>query len=261
MQSLKILIVEDDLLLSEQLAERLLGFGYTITDQAANSDEALLAFRKRLPDLVMMDVDLAGSTLDGIDLAREFNTIAKVPIVFLTGMGGMDTVERAKAVQPAYYLIKPCNSLQLQAALDIALNNFMNDQEAILEHSLQFHPPSTCSLYSSDDFFFAKTDSKFVRIEIADLVYVKAESPGNYVRIVTATHNFLQSLGLKSFIEQVQHPSLIRINRSYIINQRKITAFDKGRVFVQIGNEQIEIPIGSSYRKDFPGLFPKLKSE
>ena len=68
MSVLKILIVEDDLLLAENLSEELLDFGYTITDIASNSDDGLRAFRKRLPDLILMDIHLEGSSLETIRL-------------------------------------------------------------------------------------------------------------------------------------------------------------------------------------------------
>lgn len=261
MQALKILIVEDDLILAEQLADQLLSFGYSITDISSNSKDALLAFRKRLPDLVVMDINLEGSLQDGIEVAEAFNTITKVPIIFLTGLGGQETIKRAKLVKPAYYLIKPCNATQLQVALDFALSNFIHQQPAQIEHSLQFQTAPSCVLYSVQNFFFAKKGTKYVRVEVVDIIYVKGESPGNNVRIVTERDTLFLSTGLKSFSEQVQHSSLIRINRSYVVNINKIIAFDGGRVFVTVNGQQHEIPVGSTFRNDIPKIFPRLKSD
>jgi len=120
---------------------------------------------------------------------------------------------------------------------------------------------SNSERHATNDFFFTKIDSKFIRIDISELVYVKAESPGNYVRIVTDTKSVLQSLGLKSFMDQIHHKSLIRINRSYIININKIISFDKGRVFIQAGESKQEIPIGITYRERFQKLFLKLRAD
>jgi len=121
MSALKIFIVEDDLLLAEELQEQLLEFGYTITDVVANSQDALLAFRRRLPDLVLCDIHLKNSKLDGIELAAAFRQIATIPLIFLTAYGDEQTLTRAKATNPAYYLIKPCNATQLQVAIDFAV--------------------------------------------------------------------------------------------------------------------------------------------
>jgi DNA-binding LytR/AlgR family response regulator len=262
MEALKILIVEDEIFVAERIANDLVDFGYTITDNVSNSNDALKAFRKRLPDLVLMDINLKGSELDGIQLAHEYNQIAQVPIIFLTGIGGKETVERAKEVNPAYYLVKPYNSTQLQIALDFAISNFVNQQQAQVEHSLQFHTPPPCVFYSAKDSFFTKIEKKLFRIDIADLIYVKGESPGSYIRIVTEQQGkLIQSLGLKSFTEQVQHNSLLRINRSYVVNIHKIVAFDKARVFVEVNGQQKEIPIGTTYRKKFEEMFLILKSE
>lgn len=261
MQTLKILLVEDELLIAEELAAQLVSFGYAITDHVTNSDDALSAFKKRIPDLVLLDIQLRGSKLDGIELAKEINSIEKIPIIFLTGISDIETSERAKVVDPAYYLIKPCNPLQLRTALDYALYNFTYRKRARIEDSLKFNFPPQCALYSTKDYFFARVNSKFVRVEIADIIYVKAESPGNYVRIVTEVDSFLQSLGLKDFSMQVPHTSLIRVSRSYLVNMNKIIAFDKGRVFVQVKDSQIEISIGSSFKSDFSNNFPKLRSK
>jgi DNA-binding LytR/AlgR family response regulator len=261
MQDLKILIVEDDILLAEGIAEDLREFGYSITDIAHNSRDALKAFRKRLPDLVLMDIHLEESEIDGIELARIFNNILKVPIIFLTAIGGQETVKRAKQVKPSYYLIKPCNKRQLLVAIDFAISNFTQQNEAKIEHSLRFQIAPSCVLYSTQNFFFVKKGIKYVRVEIANIIYVKSESPGSNVRIITENDSLFLSVGLKSFLKQTPHPSLVRLNRSYVVNLNKIIAFDTGRVFVNIKEEQLEIPIGGSYREQIQHLFPRLKAD
>lgn len=261
MQALKILVVEDEIFVADRIADDLVEFGYTITDISNNSDDALKAFRKRLPDLVLMDINLEGSEMDGIELAEAFNKIEKIPIIFLTGIGGTETVERAKQVNPAYYLVKPCNTMQLQIALDFAISNFTDNQQAEVGHSLQFHTPPSCVLYSTKNFFFVKKGTKYVRVEVADIIYVKGESPGNNVRIVTEHDSLFLSAGLKSFLKQTPHQSLVRLNRSYVVNINKIVAFDAGRVYVNVKGEQVEIPVGATYRDDIQGMFPKLKSD
>lgn len=259
MHTLKILIVEDDLILAAELEEQLLEFGYTITDTVANSREALLAFRRRLPDLVLCDIHLQGSELDGIQLAGLLREIEVVPLVFLTAFGDEQTVDRAKEVRPDYYLIKPCNPNQLLVAIDFALSNYTNQKQADPRHSLQFHSLSPCAFYSTQNFFFVKNGYRYVRVEIADIAYV--EAMGANVKIVTDQLSVVLTANLSSFSNQVSDRSLVRVHRSYLININKVRSFDAGRVFIPYQGVLNEIPIGKTYREGFQNRIPRLKSD
>jgi len=261
MAPLKILVIEDDLILAEELGEQLVEFGYLVTDIVSNSYEAIKAFKKRLPDLVVCDIQLKGSKIDGIDLALELKKLARTPLIFLTAFGDNKTTERAKAVNPAYYLIKPCNSTQLQIAIEFALSNFSQNLKADFEHSLKSTPLPICQLYSKEDYFFVRNNLTFQKVEISEILYVKGESPGNNIRILTENESFFHSAGLKSFSKQVSHKSLVRIHRSYLININKVVAFDSGRVFVMQKGEKINLPIGITYREKFQDFFLKLRSD
>ena len=82
MSLIKILIVEDDLLVAENLKDRLVDLGYLISGQADNLPDALRAFKKMLPDVVLLDIDLGKNKADGIKIAHEFNKIHVVPIIY-----------------------------------------------------------------------------------------------------------------------------------------------------------------------------------
>jgi len=259
MPGLKILIIEDDLMMGQGLEEQLLDFGYAITDNVANSQDALLAFRRRLPDLVICDIELKKSKLDGIELAAAFNKIEKVPIIFLTSFGDTETVDRAKRVNPAYYLIKPCTSLQLQVAIDFALENFMTKNTAEIIHSLKTQKAPPCLLYSSSNFFFVKDKNKYVRVEIADIVLVEALSYN--VKIITDDYSVVLTANLSSFSKQVENKSLVRVHRSHIININKLVSFDAGRAFLRYKNGLKEVSIGGTYREAFQKTLPRLTSD
>lgn len=259
MNTLKILIVEDDLVLAEQLREELAELGYVITDVVSNSEYAERAFRRQLPDLLLCDIELKGSKLDGIGLVDRLNKIVRIPVIFLTAFADEATTNRAKSLKPAYYLIKPHNPLQLQIAIDFALENYTNNEIADPHHSLGFHQPPSCLLYSSNDFFFVKDGYKYVRVNIADIIYV--EAMGSTVRIVTAVNNLVFSTNLSSFLRQVSHQSLIRIHRSYLVNSHKIISFERGRAYLRKNKETIEVPVGQTYRDDLHQRFPRLLAD
>ena len=256
---LKILIIEDDHTLAQDLQEQLLDFGYTIIDTVANGHDALQAFRRRLPDLVLCDIELKDSEQDGIQLAEAFRDMAKVPLIYLTAFADEDTVKRAKATDPAYYLVKPCNKTQLRVAIDLAIDNFINQKEADPQHSLQFQTLPSCALYAAQDFFFVRQGYRHIRVEVADIRWV--EAMGSAVKIVTDDKNIAFSVKLKSFLEQVSHPDIQRTSRSWAVNVRHVIGYHRGQVMVRYKEGKKEIPLKGEYRDDFLGGLPGLRAD
>lgn len=80
---------------------------------------------KNTPDLLLLDITLRGKE-DGIHLAACINENQKIPFVFLTSHSDTTTptVERAKSVNPAGYLVKPFEENDVDVAIEIALSNW-----------------------------------------------------------------------------------------------------------------------------------------
>jgi len=259
MNLLKILIVEDDITISMDLEEQLVEYGYLITATTRNSDKAILEFKRQLPDLVFLDINLKGSKLDGIEIAEALNTIHQVPIIFLTSYSDDTTRERVKKVNPAYYLIKPCSSAQLKVSIGFALANFSQKVIPSIDHSLQSNPAPANFLKGDKDHFFVKHVKQYIRINIDDILWVKAD--GSAVEIVTEKEKIVSYAGMKGFMKQIASPKLVRVHRSYIVNLSKVTAFDDITLYISYNNEQAEIPVGKTYRQMVFSFFRQLRSE
>lgn len=254
--ALKILIVEDNRTTARDLEEELLEMGYSITDSVANSDAALLAFRKRIPDLVLMDIELEGSPLDGIETAEQLNTMTKVPIIYLTAFTDMATWERAKKTDPSYYLIKPWNKTQLEVAFDFAIHNFIYKEEAETKHSLVAHEPKKEILIPHKNYFFAKaSDNKYVKVTVDELLYIKGAKESS--EILTTKGRFILSANLKSFFAQFPHPQLMRVHRSFIVNLSKVEALQDRHLFL----ESKAVPVGPSYLEAVYKALNRLRSD
>jgi DNA-binding NarL/FixJ family response regulator len=119
----RILIVEDELIVAENIGAILEGEGYEVCGIAMSADEALVLFEEKNPHLVLCDIFIKGSR-NGIALAAELRKRTDVPFIFLTAYADRDTVKQASATQPAAYLIKPFAEKQLIAAVDTALLTF-----------------------------------------------------------------------------------------------------------------------------------------
>ncbi len=116
----RILVVEDEALISEDLRSRLARFGYEVAGTAATGEDALRLAETTKPDLVMMDIVLKGP-MDGIETAGHIRNRFGTPIIFLTAWADTDILARAKTVMPYGYLVKPIEDRELKATVEIAI--------------------------------------------------------------------------------------------------------------------------------------------
>lgn len=115
----RILVVEDEAIVAEALARRLRADGWTVVGTPGTGRQALALCSTRDPDVVLMDIRLRGG-VDGIEVASEIRGLDSPAVVFLTAHSDPATIERAKEVGPAGYLLKPFSDAQLRVTLETA---------------------------------------------------------------------------------------------------------------------------------------------
>ena len=120
MNNENILIVEDEKIIALDLQRRLERFGYSVIGMAADGPEAINIARERSPDIILMDIMLAGG-MDGIEAAKQIRAQLGIPVIFLTAYTDEKTLERAKEVEPFGYILKPFKERELYTTIDIAL--------------------------------------------------------------------------------------------------------------------------------------------
>lgn len=123
MTEVRVLIVEDEPLIAENIALCLNNNDFMVSGIAYDNEEARKQLIQNTPDAVLMDINL-GSEEDGIDLARFINKNYKIPFLFLTSYADKITLDRAKQVEPSAYIVKPFLEKALLASLEIAISNF-----------------------------------------------------------------------------------------------------------------------------------------
>jgi len=122
----RILIVEDEQITAEDLAEVLKDLGYQVSAVVASGDEAIREAENNRPDLVLMDIRIKGD-LDGAETARILRERFDVPVVYLTAHADRDTLERAKHSRPLGYIVKPFHEAELHASVEMALYKHWHD--------------------------------------------------------------------------------------------------------------------------------------
>jgi|GEM_PF-915261 len=120
MTAARVLIVEDELIVSREIAGRLTSAGHEVVAQVASGREAVLTCEETQPDLVLMDIVLQGD-LDGIQAADQIRSRFHTPIVYLTAHSDETVFERAKITAPFAYLTKPVSRNDLLHAVEMAV--------------------------------------------------------------------------------------------------------------------------------------------
>jgi len=124
----RILIVEDERLVAQDLQRRLHRLGFTVCAIAASGPEAIAHAIQIQPDLILMDIVLHGP-MDGIEAAAQIRAHAAIPIIYLTAHADDATRQRAKATEPFGYLLKPFDTRVLQTTIEMALYKHAMEQE------------------------------------------------------------------------------------------------------------------------------------
>ena len=128
MNSEKIMVVEDEWVVADQLCRDLKDLGYTVCSTASTGDEAIRKVEADRPDLILMDIVLKGK-MDGIEAADRINSQFNIPVLYLTAYTNQEYIERAKQTNPFGYLVKPYNQKELYATIEMALHRHRVDKE------------------------------------------------------------------------------------------------------------------------------------
>jgi len=133
MKQSKILIVEDEVFIAEDLKDSLESFGYKVCDICHDGQSALKAIHRFRPDLILLDINIKGSQ-DGIQLASFINDQFAIPFIYLTSYASQEYLSRAKNTRPRGYLLKPFRERDVMTAIEVSL---FNHQEDVKKKSLQ----------------------------------------------------------------------------------------------------------------------------
>jgi len=120
MSQASIMVVEDEYIVANDLKNQLEELGYRVTSLRGSGEEALQAAEGERPDLVLMDIMLDGA-MDGVQAAQLLRQRSGVPVIFLTAYADGEVVERAKRTEPYGYLLKPFDTRELGASIEMAL--------------------------------------------------------------------------------------------------------------------------------------------
>lgn len=130
MSNIRILIIEDEAIIAQDIESQIEELGYDSAGIIHNGDKAVDYLSFHTPDLVLCDINIKG-TLDGIDVANAVRAKKKIPFVFLTSMTDRGTIEKAKSALPYGYIVKPFDKRDLLTNIEMALFKFSQEIDVL----------------------------------------------------------------------------------------------------------------------------------
>jgi DNA-binding LytR/AlgR family response regulator len=275
MTTLKIGVVEDELIIARTILGTLDELGYGYCGPAINYTEAMEMLDRDKPDLLLLDIQLSGKK-DGIDVARRLNEQYHLPFIFLTANSDGETIERAKAVKPPAYIVKPFTKEELFAAIEIAFSNFSGNGGsgsnsggngggagrgsnnggnggansngsggASSSAGRGGNDPKHQGAYRTRDYMFVRDGYVFRKIAFSELLYL--ESDANYVALhLLSQKKIMVRSTLNDFVTQLDLSTFVRVHRSYSVNIHLIDDISP----VEVSMNGVKVPVGKSYRED-----------
>jgi len=234
---IKVLIVEDEMIIAANTSLQLTNLGYEVSGIVSRGEEALIHIEENLPDIILLDIQLKGE-LDGIETAHQMQKHFDIPIIYLTSNVDDANFERAKKTNPYAFISKPFKKLDLQHAIELTANRIIENEIKVAEE-LASEPSFVLS-----DRIFVRHNDRIVKIIIADILYIEADR--NYCRIHSKGKIFLLVVTLKDIEKKLPKEYFIRVHRSYIINLLQIDEVAAKHLVIS----RKAIPLSKSLRAD-----------
>ncbi|WP_207494852.1 LytR/AlgR family response regulator transcription factor [Aridibaculum aurantiacum] len=224
---IKVLVVEDEAIIAENLRYSLDDLGFDVVATCYTYQEAVESIHRSAVDLLLLDINLQDSNKEhnGLALAKYARETIKKPFIFLTAYNDRQTIDDAIVLQPNGYLVKPVNSATLFATIQLALERYRT-QSAM---------DGNAKANDAPDYFFVKVGSRTTKVLWDDVYYIEAGK--NYVKLRSkSTRLDYPVRGSLSYVVEQLMPAgkrndFIKINRSIILNRNYITGYDANYVY------------------------------
>lgn len=229
MTGLRILLVEDNKIIGQNIKKILEFVGYDVIGPIRSGEEALKTVEQEHYDLAVLDIELEGR-LSGLEVAENLAIKSNAPIIFITGILDQSVREKAVAIGARFFINKPFNERNLVNAIDMTLDAASESSKA--------KPVET-------EHVFVKVNKRYIKVAINEIDFL--ESSGHYTIIYKGKEQISSSHSISDFLSKYHLPSFIKVHRSFAVNIHRVTDFDDTHIYFS----QKMVPISQSLRKDF----------
>ena len=221
MENLRLLIIEDEVLIAEDLKDSVCSFGVKHIDMAHSEQTALKKIASFKPDIVFLDIRLDNAN-SGLKIAEDVLIKSKTPFVFITSHSDISMVKEIIKTKPDGYITKPFKLSDLYATLSIVVNKVLNHQKSvIIQDGYNKH-----------------------LILVSNVEYIISD--GNYIDVFCSDKKMTARMSLDNIMKIIDDVRFLRVSKSCIVNTSKVTSFDAKELII---NNQ-KIPISKVYCSD-----------
>jgi len=217
LEHIKILIVEDEVLIAEDLKDILKTFGLKKIEMVHDKTSALENLRLNKPDIAILDIRME-KELDGLEIGEFIQNNYKQPFIFITAHSDIEMIKKIIKTKPVGYITKPFKKSDLFANINLAIEQLTTNNKLFIKDGYSTHV-----------------------ININEIVYI--ESEGNYINIFTSGKKYLSRQNMESVLLDLDSNDFLKIHRSYIINLNKVKKYSSKEVIIN----EITLPISKTF--------------
>jgi DNA-binding LytR/AlgR family response regulator len=230
---MRILILEDEVILAQSLYQLLHLLDYQPYEPVDNPDDAIAMIESVAPDLIILDLNLKHNR-SALEVAAYLDEHRlNIPFLVLSAYSDAQTIASVKKYRPSAYLVKPLMRESLYAAIELAIPDDIK-QDDIADHEI-----------------FLKTGTRYEKLDLLELVYVKAS--GKYTELHFTFGKRLIRMPLSAFVHENSNIKFLRVHKTYAVNPEFITSFTSDELLV----DKNKIPIGRFF---MPGVNNYLRT-
>lgn len=222
---MRVLIVEDDFIYVKALEVLLSDIKMDVVNSTGDSEEAFRLIKAIKPDIILLDVNLKGKW-NGIEIA-DYIRKNELPIlvIYLTSAIDETTFRKAKETAPYSYITKPLDKENFKRTLFLACKHKKEQSKhTIIDHS---------ETQIQEEYVIVKIDKALHKINISDIFLINVE--GKYCSLVIGKKEIRAKISLNELLDKIDSPEFIKVNRSSVVNVKKIESYDLEKNIVHIG--------------------------
>lgn len=259
-----ILILDDDVLQAKALSKKLIKGGYQVSAVTHTGVQTIAAVKKNPPDIALLDINLNGQQIDGIEVGTALQELhPDIIIIYITAYANDENFKKALDSKPYAFIEKPYQMKTLHREIEMAVQKVIQLKESLLPTNQQVPIPSSSSrLVCLPNCFLLKDGAGggHQKINLTHIYYLKAD--GMYTSIFTDQKKIYATLMLKAFVEHLNFPSLLRVHNSYMVNLTQIkevqVKHNGGKLLLENG---AVVPVSKSYVEQFWEGIGRLNSK
>jgi two-component system, LytTR family, response regulator LytT len=217
LEHIKILIVEDEVLIAEDLKDILKTFGLKKIEMVHDKVSALENLRLNKPDIAILDIRME-KELDGLEIGEFIQNNYKLPFIFITAHSDIEMIKKIIKTKPVGYITKPFKKSDLFANINLAIEQLTTNNKLFIKDGYSTHV-----------------------ININEILCI--ESEGNYINIFTSSKKYLSRQNMESILIDLDSSDFLKIHRSYIINLNKVKKYSSKEVII----DEITLPISKTF--------------